>query len=191
MCDQSISLQYPIVEFITALLTWILYIKLGFTIELLFIALIIYTLIVLSFIDLKYKAVPDYLLLIVLLLSLFHFPFSFEQITNAFLFAGAFILLNFIVTFYIQNIKAKITNNESLRDQEALGEGDIPIVASIGAILGVYSGIIAIFLSAVFAVIPAIYNLFVKDDVQTPFIPFLALGFLFEYLFNISRIFLP
>ncbi len=190
-CNEKISIQYPIVEFLTALATWLLYNKLGFNGEFIFMVLISYTLIALSFIDLKYKAVPDYLLVIVLVLALMHPPFSIDQIKNALLFAGAFTLLNFFVTFYIQNIKSKLKNDESLLNQEALGEGDIPIVATIGAVLGVTSGLVAIFLSAFFALIPAIYNLFVKNDLQTPFIPFLSLGFITEYLFNISRIFIP
>ena len=38
--------------------------------------------------------------------------------------------------FYIQNIKAKILKDEDLKTQEALGEGDIPIIATIAVILG-------------------------------------------------------
>lgn len=190
-CNEKISIQYPIVEFLTALLTLLLFQKLDFSIEFFLMSIISYLLITLSFIDLKYKAVPDYLLVLILLFSVFHYPISLESLQNGLLFAGAFALLNFLITFYIQNIKSRLKNDESLKDQIALGEGDIPIIASIGAILGVYSGIIAIFLAAILAIIPAIYNLFVKNDTQTPFIPFLASGLLLEYLFNISRIFLP
>jgi leader peptidase (prepilin peptidase)/N-methyltransferase len=102
------------------------------------------------------------------------------------LFAGGFALLNFIVTFYIQNIKSKFTNNQDLQTQEALGQGDIPVVASIAAILGIKSAFIAIFLAALFAIIPSMYNTIIKKDIQTPFIPFLALGCIVEYIFNFS-----
>jgi leader peptidase (prepilin peptidase)/N-methyltransferase len=146
-------------------------------------------LITLSFIDLKYKAVPDYLLLIVLIISFFASQFSIiESFKNAFLFSGAFVLLNFIITFYIQNIKSKILKDESLKTQVALGEGDIPIIAMIGIILGVTSGVFAIFLAAFFAIIPAIYSNFVKKDIQTPFIPYLVLGFFTEYFFDLQTI---
>ena len=151
--------------------------------------LLSYILITLSFIDLKYKAVPDYLLLIVLVLSFFASNFSLiESLKNAFLFSGAFVLLNFIITFYIQNIKSKLLKDESLKTQVALGEGDIPIIAMLGIMLGVSGGLFAIFLAAIFAIIPAIYSNFVKKDIQTPFIPYLVLGFFTEYFFNLETI---
>lgn len=180
---------YFIVEIISAFLTTALYFKLGFSQELFLMAILCYVLLVLSFIDLKYKAVPDYLLLIVLVLSFFATNFSvIESFKNAFLFSGAVVLLNFIVTFYIQNIKSRILKDETLKDQVALGEGDIPIIAMIGVILGITGGVFAIFLGAFFAIIPSIYSNIVKKDIQTPFIPYLVLGFLTEYFFNIESL---
>lgn len=185
-CKEKISIQYPIVEFLSGVVTLGLFLKLGLNSEFLYMTLLAYSLIVLSFIDLKYKAVPDYLLLISLVLSFFATNSDIlESFKNAFLFAGAFVLLNFVITFYIQNIKAKILKDESLKTQEALGEGDIPIIALIGVILGVTSGLVALFLGAIFAIIPAIYSNFVKKDIQTPFIPYLVLGFFVEYFFEL------
>lgn len=186
-CGNKISFQYFLVEFLSALVTLLLYLKLGLNQEFIFMCLLSYVLIVLSFIDLKYKAVPDYLLLIVFLLCFFSTSFSFfDSFKNAFLFAGAFVLLNFVITFYIQNIKSRLLKDESLKTQEALGEGDIPIIAMIGVVLGVNSGIFAIFLAAFFAIIPSIYSNLVKKDIQTPFIPYLVLGFFTEYFFNLE-----
>lgn len=188
-CKEKISFLYFFVELISGLITLALFLKLGLTQEFIFMCLISYVLIVLSFIDLKYKAVPDYLLLIVFILSFFATNFSLiESFKNAFLFAGAFVLLNFVITFYIQNIKSKLLKDESLKNQEALGEGDIPIIAMLGIILGVSGGLFAIFLAAFFAIIPAIYSNFVKKDIQTPFIPYLVLGFFTEYFFELETI---
>ncbi len=147
-------------------------------------------LIVLSFYDLKYKAVPDYLLLISLILSFFITKFEFlEALKNAFICVGAIVLLNFLVTFYIQNIKSRILKDESLKIQTALGEGDIPIIASIGVILGLELTVFAILLGAIIAIIQAIYLKFIKKESEIPFIPSLALGFFIEYFFNLSLIF--
>ena len=179
--------SYFIVELISAILTTALYFKLGFSQEFLLMIILSYVLIVLSFIDFKYKAVPDYLLLLVLVLSFFTTNFSIiESFKNAFLFSGAVVLLNFVVTFYIQNIKSRILKDETLKEQVALGEGDIPIIAMIAVILGATGGIFAIFLGAFFAIIPSIYSNILKKDIQTPFIPYLVLGFLTEYFFNIE-----
>lgn len=186
-CDCKISFQYFLVELLSAILSLILFLKLGLSLEFIYMSFLSYVLIVLSFIDLRYKAVPDYLLLIVLTASFFATNFSIlESFKNAFLFAGALILLNFVVTFYIQNIKSKILKDDSLKTQEALGEGDIPIIAMLGIILGVEGGLVAIFLAAFFAIIPSIYLNLVKKDIQTPFIPYLVLGFYAEYFFSLE-----
>lgn len=186
-CGVKISFQYFFLELLSAIITLLLFLKLGLCQEFIFMCLFSYVLIVLSFIDFKYKAVPDYLLLIVLFIAFFASEFTIiEAFKNAFLFAGAFVLLNFVITFYIQNIKSKLLKDESLKTQEALGQGDIPIIAIFGIILGVTNGLFAIFLAAFFAIIPAIYSNFVKKDIQTPFIPYLVLGFFTQYFFNIQ-----
>ena len=56
----------------------------------------------------------------------------------------------------------------------------------IAVVLGLSSGIFAIFLAAFFAIIPSIYSNLVKKDIQTPFIPYLVLGFFTEYFFNLE-----
>ena len=163
----------------------------GFSLEYFFILALFYTLLVLSFIDLKYKAVPDWILLLVLVLGFCSiYNDFFNSIKYAFIFAGAFVILDFIITFYIQNIKAKIVEDENLKTQKALGEGDLPVIAVIGAVLGITSGIIAIFLAALFAIIPSIYNNMKKNEKETAFIPYLSLGFFVEYIFQISKVIL-
>lgn len=147
-------------------------------------------LITLAVYDLKYKAVPDYLLLFAFVLSFFVTKYEFfDSLKNAFLCAGALVLLNFIVTFYIQNIKARILKDETFRTQTALGEGDIPIIATLGIILGLESTLIAILLSAIIAIIQSIYLKFVKKENEIPFIPSLVFGFFVEYFFSITTIF--
>ena len=188
-CKTKISSIYFIVELLSGLVTLGLYLKLGLGFEFYFMCLLMYLAITLSFIDFKYKAVPDYLLLLVLIVSFFASSYSvLESFKNAFLFSGAFVLLNFIITFYIQNIKAKVLKDESLKTQEALGEGDIPIIAAIAVVLGVKGALIAIFFAALFAIIPSLYSNFVKKDIQTPFIPYLILGMMSVYFFDLENI---
>ena len=186
-CQKPISTLYPLVEILTGLVTLILYMKYWFNFDLIVTIILFYTLIVLSFIDLKYKAVPDYLLIFSVALVLL-----IGDLTNALLFAGGFVLLELALTFYIQNIKAKITKNKALESQRALGEGDIPIAAVIGGLLGVHLGISAIFLGALLALLPALYNLISKKEIETAFIPFLSLGLFITLIteFNIFSWFL-
>ena len=172
-CSNSISKSYPIVELITAAVTLMLYSNFWIGWDMIITISLFYVLIVLSFIDLKYRAVPDYLLIIVVVLAIL-----VGDIINILLFTGGFVLLELAITFYIQNIKAKITQNKELENQRDLGEGDMPIVGVIGGLLGVQLGITAIFLAAVLALLPAIYNLYSKKEIETAFIPFLSFGLL-------------
>ncbi len=172
-CKEAICVSYLFVEILSGAIFLALFMKFGLSSTFVLYSLLFSLLMLLSFIDLKYKAVPDYLLLISLVVALFLPNFSFS---DALMFAGGFVLLDFIVTFYIQNIKARISKNEELQTQRALGEGDIPIVAIIGGVLGVKLGLFAIIFASVFALFPALYGNFKHKEIETPFIPYLSLG---------------
>lgn len=145
---------------------------------------------ILAFYDLKYKAVPDYLLLAILILSFFVSSFSLiEAFTNALLAIGFFWLLNFFVTFYIQNIKSRIYKDESLKAQNALGEGDLPAIGSFAVVLGIEALIYVMIFSSIIAIIQASYLKIKKNDLIIPFIPSLVCGFLLEYFLKISYYF--
>lgn len=187
-CGASFSIKYLIVELISAILTVLLYKKLGISFDFFIMATLVYLFIALAFIDLEYKAVPDTLLFLSFIVGMISFYGDFlNSFKNALLFTGFFVLLEYMVTFYIQNIKSKIIKDESLKDLKALGDGDIPVIAIIGGVLGVVGGITAIFLAALFAIIPSLYYKFKNKELETPFIPFLLAGFLVEYLFSISK----
>ena len=185
-CSEHISVVYPIVELITGVVTVLLYQHQWLDVDLILTIALFYTLIVLSFIDFKFKAVPDYLLIIVILLTL-----AVGNWQHTLIFMGGFVLLELVLTFYIQTIKAKITKNKDLENQRALGEGDVPIAGAIGGLLGIHLGISAIFLGAMLALIPAIYGLIVKKEIETPFIPFLSLGLFITLItgFNLFTLF--
>ncbi|WP_295055635.1 A24 family peptidase [Sulfuricurvum sp.] len=165
-CGEKISVQYPIIELLSALIFLFSVIKFGLTFQALGIAVTFDLLLALSAIDYRYKMVPDSLNLGALTIAVFSVT-SFEQfgynVTNALLFAGGFSLLRFYISYIIK--------------KEAMGEADIMIAATIGALLGVKLGLVAIFLGAVLA-LPAL--LLTKDESdeskELPFIPFLAIG---------------
>lgn len=187
-------MQFKILSLLICfILTIFLFLKLGITLQFFLFCVFSYFLVLLSFIDLKYKAVPDYLLLTVLALSFFISDFVFfDSFINACIASGAMVLLNFLVTFYIQNIKSRVLKDESLKTQEALGVGDIPIIASMAVVLGLNSVVYAIFICAIIALIHAIYLKFTKKDTIIPLIPSLAIGFFIEYfikLENSSKVF--
>jgi leader peptidase (prepilin peptidase)/N-methyltransferase len=165
-CGEKISLQYPMIELFSALIFLFSAMKFGLTLQAFGIALTFDLLLALSAIDYRYKMVPDSLNLAALSVAIFSVT-SFAQlgynITNALLFAGGFSLLRFYVSYIIK--------------KEAMGEADIMITATMGALLGIKLGLVAIFLGAVLA-LPAL--LLTRDESdeskELPFIPFLAMG---------------
>ncbi len=184
-CSKPISIVYPFVELTTAMVTLLLYMNYWLNWELIVTIALFYTLIVLSFIDLKYKSVPDYLLIIAVILTII-----VGDLMNVLIFAGGFALLELVLTFYIQNIKAKITKNKDLETQSALGEGDIPIAGVIGGMLGLHLGISAIFMATLLGLLLSIYNLLSKKEIETPFIPFLSLGLFITFISGFNIFFL-
>lgn len=170
-CKARISPIYPIVEFISALLGFFTYLKFGFSLESIFIGLSILMLFALSIIDFKFKEVPDSINFWALIFALVGGILFYSQflvvIASSFALAGFFTLLRFAF--------------QSFAKKEALGEGDIIVVATMGALLLWQLSLIAIFLSALFALVVL---LFLGREAKIPYIPFLYLGTLVCLFFD-------
>jgi len=166
-CKEKISFQYPLVELLSTVIFVLSYLKVGDFTQSLIVASVFDLLLALSVIDFRYKAVPDSLNLSALTLSIFSGTIL-TSFTNALLFAGGFTLLRFYVSFIVK--------------KEALGEADIMIAATIGAMLGIKLGLFAIFLSAIIA-LPA-FLIVGKKNLQLPFIPFLAMAMFLTFMLD-------
>jgi len=170
-CGAKISIRYPIIEFLTGLLAVAIYYKMQ-TIDIFYLVnfAIFATLLALSMIDFDYKAVPDSLNLLALTLAFFSSADIIENFKNALLMMGGMSLIRFYVSYLIK--------------KEAMGEGDIIVAGTMGAVLGIKLSLIAIFLAAVLAIIPSLYNRFANKDIELPFIPFLAMGMFLAWFFD-------
>jgi len=165
-CGAKISAQYPVIEILSALIFLFTAMKLGINLHAFGIALVFTLLLSLSVIDFYYKMVPDSLNLSALTFAILSAT-SLGQLgynfTNALLFAGGFTLLRFYLSYALK--------------KEAMGEADIMIAATMGAVLGIQLALVAIFLSALLA-LPALLltQSDDEDSKQLPFIPFLAMA---------------
>lgn len=183
-CKEKISPLYPAVEIMGGAFMLLVYVCEGRFYELenlgyvstIALGLCFITLLALSIIDIRYKAVPDMLLNIGVVLSLGYGilknlinnePF-YENLLSAGIFALSFWLLRFLVSFMMK--------------KEAMGSADIYIAAIIGAILGLKLGLLAIYLSAILT-LPA-YAVVKKREYELAFIPFLSLALLITYAFK-------
>ncbi len=169
-CKESISKQYPLIELLTGIIFLAVFYKFGFGLYALGISVVFTTLLALSAIDWKYKMVPDSLNLLALTIAIataLTLGGVINNLINALLFAGGFSLLRFYVSY--------------LSKKEAMGEADIMIAATMGAVLGVKLGVVSIFIGAIIAIVPLLLNIKGKE---LPFIPFLALGAFVTLIFD-------
>ena len=173
-CKAAISKQYPIVEFFTGLLWLAVYSKLGFVWYFPFIAASFTALLALSVIDLKYYAVPDSVNFFGLAMALIQED-SIKPTWDNPLASAA------IAAFGLWAL-AKIISIVSRK--EAMGGADVIVAGTMAALLGFPGFFLALFLSAILAIFP---SLFAKDT-MVPFVPFLALGTLIIYLFDIQSL---
>ena len=196
-CKTPISIQYPLIEFITAVLFTLVAYKSGLTLHSLFIVLSFTMLLALSMIDFKYKMVPDSLNLLAIFFAILAAVSPTHLMTNlqnALLFAGGFTLLRFALSYYLTSsvFRAGLATKTAWNKHydrtpmiEAMGEGDIMVAATMGALLGTTLGLFAIFLSALLA-LPVMLLLLGKsaEEQRVPFVPFLATATLLSYLFD-------
>ena len=169
-CGEKISSQYPLIELMSGFIVAIVYYKNGFNIFSLMLMATFLSLLVSSVVDLKYKAITYTMNVLPVTFAIFSSVNIVENFTNALLFAGGAVFIRDYVSAIIK--------------KEAMGDGDILVFATMGAVLGVKLSLMAIFLGAVFAIFPSIYNRIAKKDLELPFIPFLSLGLFVVWMFD-------
>ena len=169
-CGKKISIQYPLVELLSGFIVGIVYYKNGFDIFSVMLMASFLSLLVSSVVDLRYKAITYTMNVLPVTFAIFSSSNILENFTNALLLAGGAVFIRDYVSAFI--------------NKEAMGEGDILVFATMGAILGIKLSFIAIFLGAIFAIFPSIYNRIAKKDLELPFIPFLSLGLFIVWIFE-------
>ena len=164
-CEEPIAKQYPIVEFITGIIFTALYLKLGLVWYLPFMAASFAALFALVMIDFKYMAVPDNVNFAALVFALIQPDFLYALMYAA-IAAGGLYLIGLLSSL--------------LARKQAMGGADVIVAGTMGALLGFPNFFVALFLSALLAMIPAIIN----RENGVPFVPFLALATFIVYLYD-------
>lgn len=164
-CAEKISIQYPFIELVTGIIAVALFYKLGLVWYLPFVFAVFSLLLALVMIDFKYMEVPDNLNLLALALSVIGLT-VLDSLQNALLAAGGVALLRYYLSYFL--------------NKEAMGEGDIIVAGTMGALLGFPHFFYALFLSALLAIVP---SLMAKDN-MVPFVPFLAIATFIVYIFD-------
>jgi len=169
-CNKPISWQYPLVELLTGIFTFLVYQKVGISLITLIYLLFIYALIVISFIDLKWQIIPDIIsipgIFCGLIASLILPDLSFKDALYGALLGGGML---FLVAYGYYFIKKR----------EGMGGGDIKLLAMIGAFLGWKAIPFVILIASLTGSLIGILWIFLQKKDKyfpIPFGPFLALG---------------
>lgn len=169
-CETAIPFRYPLVEFLTGFLFVSVFLVVGWKWVLLEYLVLVFGLVVVTFIDLDLMILPDSFTLPGIGLGLLGGLLNPER---TFLDSFFGVLLGGGFLWAIANLYY------ALRKQEGLGGGDIKLLAWMGAILGWKAVLFIIFAaSMVGSIVGIVAALRTKGGMQTaiPFGPYLALG---------------
>jgi leader peptidase (prepilin peptidase)/N-methyltransferase len=159
-CDRRISWQYPVVEVLTALTFWAVFLLLGFQLKTVILAVFFSAMVVLIFIDLNHRILPNIITLPGILAGLlFSLVAPVHDGTTDFLLSlfGLNISSEALVSFLDSLIGALVCGGFlwlvadlylRIRKIEGLGFGDIKLMGMIGAFLGMRLALLTIMLGS-------------------------------------------
>ena len=170
-CGTRISMRYPAVEILTGLFSTAVYMRFGLFPETALWLALICTLILISFIDLDHRIIPDILSLpgipFFMLFSVLTGQLTFIQSLTGILAGGGVLYLVGLIYYLLKKI-------------EGMGGGDIKLLAMIGAAVGLKGVVFTIFtgsvLGTVVGIILMIYGRAIDTKLKIPFGPFLSAG---------------
>ncbi len=182
-CQAVISIRYPLVELMVGLFAVCAYLKFGLTLEALIMYLFIASLIVITFIDIDHRIIPDAISLpsipIGFVASFFLPSITYKESLAGILVGGGSLLL---VAFIYSLITKK----------EGMGGGDIKLLAMIGAFIGWQGALLTIFLSSAIGTLCGLLVMIRSGKnmkLAIPFGPFLAMGAMIHIFFGKELIF--
>ena len=178
-CQSPISWRYPIIETITGLIFLSLYLNFRISPQFFIYALLCTSLIIIAFIDLEHKIIPD-------------------VITFPGIIIGLIISLTIPHITLINSIKGLLIGGGlfyaiAILSRGGMGGGDIKLIAMVGSFLGWKNVLLTIFLGSFFGSIAGIALIILKKKNRkdmVPFGPFLSLGAIISIFFGRDLIYL-
>jgi leader peptidase (prepilin peptidase)/N-methyltransferase len=167
-CGGRISMQYPVVEAIAAVLSLVLYLKYGLSWQYPAAFAFVCALIVIAFIDLEHQIIPDVITLpgipIGLILAVLIMGVPLLDAVLGIVIGGGFLYLVAVVYQF-------------LTKREGMGGGDIKLLAMMGAFLGWKSLFFIIFISSLLGAVVGVAVLVAQRKgfrAAIPYGPFLS-----------------
>ena len=182
-CKTKISLQYPVIEALTSILTLFIVYIMGLTYWTAVALLVTYCLIILSVIDFKLYIIPDRFSIGLTVLGLIVFfinPVFQGNLTIRFIQCFASGAVAFFGLWGMAVLCSFIFK------KEAMGGGDMKLIAAVGVLTG-FSGVISTLIISSFSALVYYAVLFIlKKNPQNktiPFGPFISIGLFINILF--------
>ena len=181
-CKAKISPQYPIVEALTGALFLLLYLKFGLSYWLLVYAALAALLVAISFIDFKHMIIPNGLVIAMLVVG--------AAVLAATIFTGYFgWWLDYVIGFFAGGLPLLLIGMFTMYvlKKEAIGGGDIKLMAAAGLVIGwklvIPAYLIGIVLGAIVSVILLATKIKKRGD-EIPFGPYLCVGIMASVFFG-------
>lgn len=200
-CKKNISFRYILVELITACIFLFLYTKFYISNEFLKFTFLFSLLIVVSFIDIDYHAVPVSLCLIGIAVGfLFSLIHSFDYLKS-----GSFdlhiwpiwksvegLIVGFGFTYLFKffgdaalNVYLTLRKKDSIEgEKESLGLGDVDFMGLIGVFLGSRLVVTTFFIAPFVAVVYSVFAILFKKSHLIPYLPYLSLAAFISFLWG-------
>lgn len=172
-CKQGVSLRYPFIEAVAAVLALLAYAKWGFTPYGFMAVVILWSLIVITAVDISHQIIPNVFTLGGMILGVLFSIFcplwilqsgSWNPVLLSLIGlvsgGGSLLLIAYIAEYFLK--------------KEAMGGGDIKYMAAVGAFFGWHACLFVLFFSSVIGSICAIILKAKKSGDQIPFGPYLA-----------------
>ncbi len=169
-CQTPISFRYPLIELLTGAFSLGLYLKFGLSIETLVYFLFICVLIVITFIDIDHRIIPDRMTLpgiLVFFIAAFAIPSLswIDSLLGVVIGGGSLFIV--AVVYHL------------LTHKEGMGGGDIKLLAMIGALVGWKGVFFTIFVSSAVGTLAGLIIMIITRQnlkLAVPFGPFLSIG---------------
>jgi len=186
-CKKRISLRYPLVELLTAVMFVLLFKRYGLNYDFFCYTVFTCALIIATFIDIPHRIIPDeisvggmivgFILISIKGFNFNPFTFSFRPMLNSLLgiIIGGGII--YLTGFLFDLVYFKLLKRPPIQGEtESMGGGDVKLLAMIGAFLGWQRAVLTFFLAPFFGGIIGIINLIRKKEHTIPYGPFLSLA---------------
>ena len=155
-CNNNISVIYPVIEIITALLLLAGFFKFGLTFDFLVYFVLAPTLVIITVVDIKHQIIPDIITLPGLALGLAAGSYSIG-------YANSF--MGFLLGCGLFYLLAILSNG-------GMGGGDIKYIAAAGAFVGWQKVLLIIFIGAVLGTFVGLFQIGFQKKTRKDIIPF-------------------